>query len=154
MINLNLNLEAPISPLISFPEKVYSGIAKDLLVIKSDSVKVRDDLHLIRIFDPAGNCISGTELEFKTVGKEDVIVFDSSNTDLLKIDKGSSWFKNYAKFDFSQLNPDYLIQNAGSFINENLDGGDLQTYWLRSRFPSNPSQRLVWCGAAVVLPKS
>jgi GT2 family glycosyltransferase len=153
-LNLNSNLQVPISPLISFPEKVYSGIAKDLLVIKSKSVKIKDDLHLIRIFDPAGNCVSGTELESKTVSKDDVIVFDSSNTDLLKVDKGSPWFKNYAKFDFSQLNPDYLIQNAGSFINENLDGGDLQTYWLRSRFPSTPSQRLVWCGAAVVLPKS
>ena len=153
-LNLNSNLQVPVSPLISFPEKLHSGIAKDLLVFKSKNVQIADDLHLIRIFDPAGNCISGTELKSKTIKKDDVIVFDSSNTDLLKVNRGSPWFKSYAKFDFSQLSPDYLIQNAGSFINNNLDGGDLQTYWLRSRFPSNLVPRLVWCGAAVVIPKS
>ena len=153
-LNLNSNLQVPISPLISFPEKLYSGIAKDLLVFKSESVKIKDDLHVLRIFHPSGWCVSGTELESKTISKDDVIVFDSSNTELLKVDKGSPWFKNYAKFDFSQLNPDYLIQNAGSSINENLEGGDLQTYWLRSRFPSIIAPRSVWCGAAVILPKS
>jgi GT2 family glycosyltransferase len=153
-LNLNLNLQVPISPLISFPEKIYSGIAKDLLVIKSEHMRIKDSLHLIRIFDPAGYCIAGADLEYKTVSKDDVIVFDSSKTDLLKVNKGSPWFKDYAKFDFNRLNSDYLIQNAGSYINENLDGGDLQTYWLRSRYPSNISPRLVWCGAAVVLPKS
>ncbi len=153
-LDANSNVRVAISPLISFPEKFYSSSAKDLLVFNKKSIQIKDNLHLIRIFDSAGQAVMGSEVEIKTISEDDYVVFDDAVVDLQNIDKSSVWFKNYAYFNFGKLSEDYLIQNAGSFINENFDGGDLHTYWLRSRFPESVTPRAVWCGATVILPKS
>ena len=147
---------SPISPKICFSKTYLSGPADVIVDFGDDEfIYLEDPFEIVALFNVKGDVRIGFSERIKKISRGDTIVVDMKEFKDLESMKANSWLASYECINLECLVQDHLVQNLGSAIDAPFSAGDLNTYWLSSKFKSDvPSIRQAWCGAAVLIPDS